>query len=429
MAEDLMRRALLGALVVLVAACNGRSLALQDGATPDGGGMSPDAAPGAEAGPPADGPLVVPDTQPTACATSADCLPKWYCYIEGACVVTGAVMGECRPTFEDWDCYQALDPVCGCDGTTYPNDCMAQAAGVNVAYKGDCTKQCGNLMYLPACPPDEVCDFKSCNTAVGECVKKPTPQDCQVLSGPVVCGCDNNTYATDCERILAGVALSHAGACQPMVTVVTDKTSYDPGEQVKVTLTNGTSQSVFLPGCAVYSWHRKEDGVWVDKGPTIICSWEGVAVEVKAGGTLVETTQNKAGTWRLKTEYGVGCTPGLPLSAAGCGAFVMAYSNPFTILPTQQACIALQGSYAAAVSTAKSCDVSDPSPHCWHPVLATLDCTCKTYVETPAQLASIQQQYLDLGCDLISLPVCPPVACPSVKGSSCINGSCVDLTF
>jgi len=201
---------------------------------------------------------------------------------------------------------------------------MAQAAGVNVAYKGDCTKQCGNLMYLPACPPDEVCDFKSCDTAVGECVKKATPQECQVLSGPVVCGCDNKTCATDCERILAGVALSHPGACQPMVTVVTDKTSYDPGEQVEVTLTNGTSQSVFLPGCAVYSWHRKEGGVWVDKGPTMLCSWEGITKEVTAGGTLVETTQNKAGTWRLKTEYGVGCMPGQPLSAAGCGAFVMA---------------------------------------------------------------------------------------------------------
>ena len=101
----------------------------------------------------------------------------------------------------------------------------------------------------------------------------------------------------------------------------------------------------------------------------MLCSWEGITKEVTAGGTLVETTQNKAGTWRLKTEYGVGCMPGQPLSAAGCGAFVMAYSNTFTILPTQQACIALQGSYAAAVSTAKNCDVSDPSLHCQHLVL------------------------------------------------------------
>ena len=67
------------------------------------------------------------------------CGPRQFCeYPPGTCHVPD-MQGTCvlKPRI----CSEIFLPVCGCNGKTYPNDCLRQAAGVSLAHPGKCAEK------------------------------------------------------------------------------------------------------------------------------------------------------------------------------------------------------------------------------------------------------------------------------------------------
>ena len=153
------------------------------------------------------------------------------------------------------------------------------------------------------------------------------PTDVAISSGGVT-----GTGGTGPNPSGGSTALGGSGGSPGGVLLIA---TYDG--QVHATWQNQTSQSIFLDGCGTVEWSRLEGSAWVNHGAFVVCAWEGIAVEVAAGATYTETesfARAEAGRYRLSGRYGVGCTPGLGLSSAGCTAFFTATSNEFVVPAT-----------------------------------------------------------------------------------------------
>ncbi len=158
-------------------------------------------------------PLAHPgECSPPACLDDEECPRGEFCEFRDCGGPDPQRPGACvpRPQF----CPQIFDPVCGCDGVTYGNDCERRGAGVSKAHDGPCGEICGGFAGIPCPDPEQFCRFApgTCLVAdnAGSCVG--VPRFCIAIFDPV-CGCDGETYGNECEALRARVQIDHSGDC------------------------------------------------------------------------------------------------------------------------------------------------------------------------------------------------------------------------
>ena len=166
------------------------------------------------------------------CTVLSQCGSAEFCQrAAGECLGTG----YCSP--RPIDCTAATgNSVCGCNGATYANLCLAEQAGATIASLTACCKVptcaagsgpvdtggdgCPDACKPLECTVDSACGGPGlfCERPKGACGGKglcaERPLSCEGVVAAPVCGCDGASYANPCSAYAVGVSLKAIEACK-----------------------------------------------------------------------------------------------------------------------------------------------------------------------------------------------------------------------
>ena len=103
---------------------------------------------------------------------------------------------------EKFSCTHEYNPVCGMDGNTYSNICMANLEGVKIDYRGECENN------------QEPVPIELCTTEyMPVCAQPPMPECPEGILCPDVLP-PLQTYANQCMAQTAGAIIKYRGECE-----------------------------------------------------------------------------------------------------------------------------------------------------------------------------------------------------------------------
>jgi len=124
------------------------------------------------------------------------------------------------------NCPTTYNPVCGCNAVTYDNACLAQASGITVYTQGTCESACIDPYQLNL---DAVCTTEYAP----------------------VCGCDGVTYTNACRADAAGVVSYTAGPCNGTSAWCSEAIPVQCGDFLPYETTVGAGNNILqYPGCS-----------------------------------------------------------------------------------------------------------------------------------------------------------------------------------
>jgi hypothetical protein len=140
----------------------------------------------------------------------------------GACLDQPSTSSDDLALDRDCFCTREYAPVCGADGITHGNACMATCAGATVVAQGECGAEEPEQIFCPAifqpvCGVDGQTYSNACRAAAahaavaydGECEAEQV--FCPQVYQPVCAG--TRTYGNACEAAAAQAIVTHDGEC------------------------------------------------------------------------------------------------------------------------------------------------------------------------------------------------------------------------